>query len=138
MDNTTAQFNNVGTNIIKLAINKRLRLPEASRPRLSSMPMWLCGFATFVLGTAMSFGAFKFAAQSLLAGLGSVQFLSQVFFSRFILREKVESYAYFGVGLIIVGCVMLVVFGAHETKNYKVRDRPRPPNLFRTLHILPG
>jgi magnesium transporter len=105
---------------MKLAINKRLLIPLETRPRVSSMPQWIAGFALFAVGTGMSFGAFKFAAQSLLAGLGSVQFLSQVFFSRFILREKVESYAYFGVALIIVGCVFLVVFGAHETKNYKV------------------
>lgn len=76
----------------------------------------------FALGTAMSFGAFKFAAQSLLSGLGSVQFLSQVFFSRFILHEKIEKYAYAGVGLIIGGCTFIVIFGAHDTKNYKPEE----------------
>lgn len=92
------------------------------RPRLSSMPAWLFGFSMFVLGTAMSFGAFKFAAQSLLSGLGSVQFISQVLFSRFILHEKVERASYFGVVLICVGCTLLVIFGAHETKNYKPEE----------------
>jgi drug/metabolite transporter (DMT)-like permease len=105
---------------MKLAINKRMLIPLETRPRVSAMPQWITGFSLFAFGTGMSFGAFKFAAQSLLAGLGSVQFLSQVFFSRFILHERVESYAYFGVALIIVGCVFLVIFGAHETKNYKV------------------
>lgn len=114
--------NNVGMNIMKLAINARLKIPINSRPRLSSMPQWLSGFSLFALGTAMSFGAFKFAAQSLLSGLGSVQFLSQVCFSRFVLHEKVENYAYFGVVLICVGCVFLVIFGAHETKNYKPEE----------------
>ncbi|KAI0566510.1 Magnesium transporter NIPA [Gracilaria domingensis] len=76
----------------------------------------------FALGTAMSFGAFKFAAQSLLSGLGSVQFLSQVFFSRFILHEKIERYAYAGVALIITGCVFIVIFGAHGTKNYRPEE----------------
>lgn len=70
----------------------------------------------------MSFGAFKFAAQSLLSGLGSVQFLSQVFFSRFILHEKIEKYAYAGVALIITGCVFIVVFGAHGSKNYRPEE----------------
>lgn len=76
----------------------------------------------FTLGTAMSFGAFKFAAQSLLSGLGSVQFLSQVVFSRFVLHEKIEQYAYAGVGLIITGCVCIVIFGAHGTKNYRPEE----------------
>jgi hypothetical protein len=119
---TTVQLNNVGTNIIKLAINARLRMSIHERPRLSSMPQWLAGFGMFVMGTAMSFGAFKFAAQSLLSGLGSVQFISQVCFSRFVLHEKVEKYSYFGVALICVGCTLLVIFGAHETKNYKPEE----------------
>eukprot|EP00172_Hildenbrandia_rubra_P001494 Plantae.Rhodophyta-Hildenbrandia_rubra.ctg2060.p2 GENE.Plantae.Rhodophyta-Hildenbrandia_rubra.ctg2060~~Plantae.Rhodophyta-Hildenbrandia_rubra.ctg2060.p2 ORF type:complete len:435 (+),score=74.42 Plantae.Rhodophyta-Hildenbrandia_rubra.ctg2060:3473-4777(+) len=117
-----AIFNNLGTNIMKLSINLRLLLPPEERPRLSAMPKWLGGFALFVLGTAMSFGAFKFAAQSLLSGLGSVQFLSQVVFSKYVLHEKIEKYAYFGVGLIVVGCTFLVIFGAHDTKNYKPEE----------------
>lgn len=112
----------MGTNIMKLAINRRLLLPPDQRPRLSRLPMWSGGFAMFSLGTAMSFGAFKFAAQSLLSGLGSVQFLSQVFFSRFILHEKIEKYAYAGVALIITGCVFIVIFGAHGTKNYRPEE----------------
>ena len=107
---------------MKLAINRRLLLPPDERPRLSRLPMWTGGFAMFTLGTAMSFGAFKFAAQSLLSGLGSVQFLSQVFFSRFILHEKIEQYAYVGVALIISGCIFIVVFGAHGTKNYRPEE----------------
>lgn len=74
------------------------------------------------MGTAMSFGAFKFAAQSLLSGLGSVQFISQVCFSRFVLHEKVEQHSYVGVALICIGCTLLVIFGAHETKNYKPEE----------------
>jgi magnesium transporter len=116
------QFNNCGTNIMKMAINERMLMSIHTRPRVSAMPRWLAGFSIFVLGTAMTFGAFKFAAQSLLSGLGSVQFLSQVFFSRFILHEKVENYAYFGVALIFVGCIFIVIFGAHETKNYKPEE----------------
>ncbi|PXF48069.1 putative magnesium transporter NIPA8 [Gracilariopsis chorda] len=116
------KLNNMGTNVMKLAINRRLLLPPDERPRLSRLPMWVGGFAMFTLGTAMSFGAFKFAAQSLLSGLGSVQFLSQVFFSRFILHEKIERYAYAGVGLIITGCVFIVIFGAHGTKNYRPEE----------------
>lgn len=112
----------MGTNVMKLAINRRLLLPPDERPRLSRLPMWIGGFSIFTLGTAMSFGAFKFAAQSLLSGLGSVQFLSQVFFSHFILHEKIERYAYAGVALIISGCVFLVIFGAHGTKNYRPEE----------------
>lgn len=115
-------LNNVGTNVIKLAINARLRLAVPERPRLSAMPQWMAGFFMFVVGTALSFGAYKFAAQSLLSGLGSVQFISQVCFSRFVLHEKVERQSYVGVMLICIGCTLLVIYGAHETKNYKPEE----------------
>lgn len=117
-----AIFNNLGTNVMKLSINLRARLPPTARPRLTSMPQWLLGFGLFALGTAMSFGAFKFAAQSLLSGLASVQFLSQVVFSKYVLHERIERLAYVGVALITVGCVLLVIFGAHESKNYKPEE----------------
>lgn len=107
---------------MKLAINKRQLLPPEERPRLTRLPMWTSGFTMFILGTAMSFGAFRFAAQSLLSGLASVQFLSQVVFSRFVLHEKIEKYAYVGVTLIITGCVFIVIFGAHGTKNYRPEE----------------
>ncbi len=86
------------------------------------MPLALSGFGMFTLGIAMSFGAMKFAAQSLLCGLGSVQFLSQVFFSRFILHEKIERFAYAGVAFIISGCTLIVIYGAHDTKNYRPEE----------------
>lgn len=107
---------------MKLAINRRLLLPPTERPRVSSMPLWVSGFAMFILGTAMSFGAFKFAAQSLLSGLSSVQFLSQVIFSRFVLHEIIEQFAYLGVLFIIAGCTLIVIFGAHDTKNYRPEE----------------
>lgn len=107
---------------MKMAINRRQLMAPEDRPRLTRLPLWTSGFGMFTLGTAMSFGAFKFAAQSLLSGLASVQFLSQVVFSRFVLKEKIEKYAYVGVALIISGCVFIVIFGAHGTKNYRPEE----------------
>eukprot|EP00168_Porphyra_purpurea_P014022 TRINITY_DN3960_c0_g1_i3.p1 TRINITY_DN3960_c0_g1~~TRINITY_DN3960_c0_g1_i3.p1 ORF type:complete len:511 (+),score=163.28 TRINITY_DN3960_c0_g1_i3:367-1899(+) len=109
---------NLGTNIMKLAINKRLSEPTDQRKRLSRTPQWLGGFAMFVVGTCLNFAAFKYAAQSLLSGLSSVQFLSQVLFSHFVLHEKVHSSSLAGVGAIIAGCILLVTFGTKTSRNY--------------------
>lgn len=103
---------------MKLAINQRLLIPQESRKRLTHTPLWLFGLVGFTIGTLMSFAAFKFAAQSLLAGLSSVQFLSQVFFSKLILHERVDRYSYLGVMMICVGCILIVIYGTHETSNY--------------------
>ncbi|GAB0492364.1 hypothetical protein MMPV_003626 [Pyropia vietnamensis] len=109
---------NLGTNVMKLAINKRLEQPIELRKRLSRTPQWLGGFGMFVVGTSLNFAAFKFAAQSLLSGLSSVQFLSQVLFSHFILHEKVHSSSLAGVCAIIAGCILLVAFGTKTSRNY--------------------
>ena len=60
----------------------------------------------------MSFG---FAAQSLLAALGSVQFVSNVVFARFVLGERVTWRVLGATALIVVGCVLLVSFGSHAS-----------------------
>jgi len=125
---------NLGTNVMKLAINARAQQPQDQRVRLSRMPVWVLGFALFGCGTLLNFASFKFAAQSLLSGLSSVQFISQLVFSKFILRERVEKLAYLGVVSIISGSVVLVVYGEHQTKNFGPEELAalyaRPPFLW--------
>eukprot|EP00190_Bangiopsis_sp_CCMP1999_P002615 CAMPEP_0198728312 /NCGR_PEP_ID=MMETSP1475-20131203/8281_1 /TAXON_ID= ORGANISM="Unidentified sp., Strain CCMP1999" /NCGR_SAMPLE_ID=MMETSP1475 /ASSEMBLY_ACC=CAM_ASM_001111 /LENGTH=339 /DNA_ID=CAMNT_0044490633 /DNA_START=87 /DNA_END=1106 /DNA_ORIENTATION=- len=107
---------NLGTNVMKLAINKRTAADSGSRGRLVADPLWLAGFTGYVVGTVMNFGAFRFAAQSLLSGLSSIQFISQLFFSKLILDEAVPRAAFIGVLCIISGCIFVVIFGKHETR----------------------
>ncbi|KAA8491297.1 putative magnesium transporter NIPA8 [Porphyridium purpureum] len=109
---------NWGTNVMKLAINLRLATDPRERKRLIQTPQWVVGFALFAFGTIINFVSFKFAAQSLLSGLSSVQFISQLFFSKVVLHERVDMYSYLGVVLILAGSFLLVYFGQHETKNY--------------------
>eukprot|EP00184_Porphyridium_aerugineum_P006924 CAMPEP_0184694544 /NCGR_PEP_ID=MMETSP0313-20130426/2454_1 /TAXON_ID=2792 /ORGANISM="Porphyridium aerugineum, Strain SAG 1380-2" /LENGTH=457 /DNA_ID=CAMNT_0027152841 /DNA_START=332 /DNA_END=1705 /DNA_ORIENTATION=+ len=109
---------NWGTNVMKMAINARLLLDPKDRKRLMQTPKWVVGFVLFAMGTILNFAAFKFAAQSLLSGLSSVQFISQLFFSKFVLKERVDILSYLGVLAIIIGSVLVVWFGTHETKNF--------------------
>ena len=51
--------------------------------------LWRAGAIVFVLGNLINFSSFAFAAQSLLAALGSVQFVSNVVFSYLILKEPI-------------------------------------------------
>ena len=59
---------------------------------------WLIGILLFVIGNICNFLAFNYAAQSLLAALGSIQFVSNVFFTYFILHHSLTSRALFGTG----------------------------------------
>ena len=61
-----------------------------------------------------------FASQSLLTGLGSVQFISNLVFVVLVLREKVPLRCVLATFLIVAGNVILVVFGSKTSPKYTV------------------
>ncbi|KAL0331795.1 UNVERIFIED_CONTAM: putative magnesium transporter NIPA8 [Sesamum calycinum] len=50
---------------------------------------WRIGIIFFILGNCLNFISFGYAAQSLLAALGSVQFVSNIAFAYFVLNKTV-------------------------------------------------
>jgi uncharacterized membrane protein len=103
-------FINLGTNVVKLA-----HLQESGRTtKLDELfvklgwSTWSAGVATFVCGNIINFISFSFAAQSLLAALGSVQFVSNVLFSVTLLRERVTSRTLLATSLIVFGNFFIV------------------------------
>ena len=61
-----------------------------------------------------------FASQSLLTGLGSVQFISNLVFVVLVLREKVPLRCILATFFIVAGNVILVVFGSKTSPKYTV------------------
>ena len=94
-------------------------LPFSPSLHLSLFPStfreWQLGIALFAGGNILNFVSFGFAAQSLLAALGSVQFVSNVFFARFVLKEVITPRVVGATALIVLGCVLLVSFGNHQS-----------------------
>jgi uncharacterized membrane protein len=113
---------NLGVNLQKLAINQRLMLAPSQRRRLSHTPLWLLGLFVFLSSNVTGFFSYRYAAQSVLAGLSSLQFLSHVVFARFILKEPTDMNAYYGTALIISGCFFVVWFGKHDSRAYDLED----------------
>ncbi|DBA82041.1 TPA: hypothetical protein ACH3X1_007737 [Trebouxia sp. C0004] len=74
----------------------------------------------FVVGNIANFVARAFASQSLLTGLGSVQFISNLVFVVLVLREKVPRRCILATFLIVAGNVLLVVFGSKTSPKYTV------------------
>jgi len=64
----------------------------------------------FVTGTILTFVSFAFAPQSVLAPLESVQFVSNVFFTKLILGRKITRQQVLGTCLIILGCITAITF----------------------------
>jgi len=80
---------------------------------------WLIGFAAFVLGNFLNFFSFSFAAQSLLASLGSVQFITNVIFARIVLKEVLTQRTLMGTLLIVAGVALVVTFSCHDNPAVK-------------------
>lgn len=113
---------NLAVNLQKLAINQRLMLAPSQRRRLSHTPLWVLGLFIFLFSNVIGFFSYRYAAQSVLAGLSSLQFLSHVLFARFILKEPTDMSAYYGTALIISGCLFVILFGKHDTRAFGVND----------------
>lgn len=107
--------------VIKASHNsesKELSNIESISSSLSTKTIWRLGALSFVVGSCINFASFAFAAQSLLAALGGVQFISNVFFSRFILNERLTSKVIFATCLIIIGLTCAVNYSNHANTSY--------------------
>lgn len=90
---------NFGTNLLKLGHDERERhalLVEGINGKTLLRPIisfqsWRIGILFFAFGNALNFISFGYAAQSLLAALGSIQFVSNIAFSYFVLQKTVTS-----------------------------------------------
>lgn len=59
-----------------------------------------------------------YAAQSLLAAIGSVQFVSNLVFAATVLKDTIPPRIVFATALIVAGDLLLVVFGSKESPEF--------------------
>ena len=83
--------------------------PESSR-KISYRTI---GTITFVIGNLATFASFGFAAQSLLASLESIQFVSNIFFVRYVHKEVVTWRMVIATASIVIGNTLVVIFSDH-------------------------
>ncbi|XP_048336606.1 probable magnesium transporter NIPA8 isoform X2 [Ziziphus jujuba] len=76
---------------------------------------WRVGIIFFILGNCLNFISFGYAAQSLLAALGSIQFVSNIAFAYFVLNKMVTIKVMVATAFIVLGNVFLVAFGNHQS-----------------------
>jgi hypothetical protein len=114
---------NLGTNIVKLGHNRdqlAVRLGTSTHGR--GCLLRGCGWALFTLGSVMNFVSFSFAAQSLLAALGAVQFVVNVAFARYCLDELVSKWTVMATAGIIFGIGMVIFSASHRNTVYSVQE----------------
>jgi hypothetical protein len=84
--------------------------------------LWAVGTATFVGGSLMTFVAFGFAAQSLLASLESVQFVSNIIFAKLVHKEEITYKMMLATFGIVCGNTLVVLFSTHGATKYSGED----------------
>ncbi|RWW27289.1 hypothetical protein BHE74_00011687 [Ensete ventricosum] len=118
---------NFGTNLLKLGHDQRERHSMLSRGGTSSklnvksiihFQTWRIGLLLFAFGNCLNFVSFAYAAQSLLAALGSIQFVSNIAFAYFVLSKTVSVKVMVATTFIVFGNIFLVSFGNHQSPVY--------------------
>lgn len=118
---------NFGTNLLKLGHDERERYSivgnEGTSGKGLTKPIvyfqtWRIGIIFFILGNCLNFVSFGYAAQSLLAALGSVQFVSNIAFAYFVLNKTVSVKVLVATAFIVLGNIFLVAFGNHQSPVY--------------------
>ncbi|CAM9256286.1 unnamed protein product, partial [Ectocarpus fasciculatus] len=123
---------NFGTNVMKSSHNiAAAEADSTDKPAPSqgeaaggtgSDYVWKMGMLAFVLGSIVNFVSFAFAAQSLLACLGTVQFISNVFFAKVVLKETLTTRIIYATAIIIFGLMLAILYSNHTTRTYSAED----------------
>jgi drug/metabolite transporter (DMT)-like permease len=116
MNITGSVMINLGTNLMKLghmqneAAEKAVSSDknDSDPPKKSSW--WHIGMSLFVVGNLTNFASFSFADQSLLAALGSVQFVTNVAFGRLVLKMEISRNILIGTFIIVLANIFIVNF----------------------------
>ena len=113
---------NLGVNMQKYSFILNNKLPKQKQKLKTRQPKWLLGMALVILGSIGDFAALSLAAQSVVAPIGSVTLVANVFFAHYWLKESLSWIELAGTGLIVSGSVLAVAFGDHGDTNYNIHD----------------
>ena len=80
-----------------------------------SSTVWIFGTVVFVSGSLLNFASYAFAAQSMLASLESIQFVTNLIFGKFMLKAHVTRRMIIGTVLTVVGTIVAVQFSSKTT-----------------------
>jgi drug/metabolite transporter (DMT)-like permease len=115
---------NFGTNLLKLGHDQREKLSTTNNNQgndkfvpksVMHFQTWRIGILFFAAGNCLNFMSFAYAAQSLLAALGSIQFVSNIAFAYFVLNKTISVKVMVATTFIVFGNIFLVSFGNHQS-----------------------
>jgi hypothetical protein len=124
-------LNNLGNNLMSLGHTEQRNIDKIKRRRsedidessdltdfeaIEKKGTWrFKGSVIFVIGALIVFISFGFAAQSLLAALESVQFISNVVFHKYVHGENITNRLICATACIVFGNILVVIFANHSS-----------------------
>jgi len=113
---------NVGWTIQKYSHMQNQAMPQHMQKIYYKQKLWMIGFIIYAIGNLGDFVALAFAAQSLVAPLGSVVLVVNAIMSPCILKEKITGRDIQAIMLILVGDVLIVLYASHEETSYSLAE----------------
>ncbi|ORZ39244.1 magnesium transporter NIPA-domain-containing protein [Catenaria anguillulae PL171] len=111
---------NLGLNTQKYAFRKNELLPEEERLPAHKLPLWVFGFAVWIVGNLANFVALSFAAQSLIASLGAVSLVSNAVAAPIINSEPFGLLDLISILFIASGTIVVVFFSNRDESTYSL------------------
>lgn len=119
-------MSNLGINMQKLSHMKIDEEVAADKTKLRrsavTHPIWLTGMAIAILGSFIDLAAFAFADISLLAPLGAMTLVINMFIAPCISKEKLTKRDIASTVVILAGTVLSVFFGSKSSKDYDLDE----------------
>jgi len=116
----SALFTNVGINMQKLAhrlLVKRIDLgPKEQGLCYCQSYVWLAGIGVMIIGAISDFVALGLAPQTIVAPVGALTLVSNMFVARWMHGEIISASGMMATFLILSGVVLSVVFAPRKTR----------------------
>lgn len=115
-------FSNLGVNVQKYSFMKNALLsPEKRKPYWRNAGWWI-GLALVILGALGDFIALGIAAQSIVAPIGAMTLVANIFFAHYWLKEHLPRKDLFATAAIITGSIVCAVTGDHTQTTYSLEQ----------------
>jgi magnesium transporter len=113
---------NLGLNFQKLTHIQLQDAPEDVRREYFRSKLWMLGLGMIILGSICDFAALAFGAQSIIAPLGSLTLVSNVFFAPCLLGETLTPRDIYATITICCGATVAIIFASHKDTIYGLKQ----------------
>ena len=109
---------NVGQNMQATALDE---LPDELKSKPHKSKLWMWGMLIFIIFSLINFAALALAPASILTPLESIQFVTNIFYNKFVNKKMISWAMQGGTWLTVLGTVFTVIFGPVGVPCHSVR-----------------